>query len=131
MVSAVIKNISNNILKVGKEADEFKSQNSIIKCSPIYLCYETEQQDLLKAKNANISIFKAPCQSITGFNIHPDFTPDCYKKALHIEFYMYSPFDYEKPIKTYGWLVSGEFSNEIKDEDPGDGPCVEINKYLI
>jgi len=49
------------------------------------LCYETEDVDLPKAKNINISIFKLPCQAITGFNIHPDFTPDCHKKAIHIE----------------------------------------------
>jgi len=81
MVSAAVKNISNNILKTSKESSEFKPQKTLIKCNPIYLCYETEDVDLPKAKNINISIFKRPCQAITGFNIHPDFTPDCHKKA--------------------------------------------------
>ncbi len=85
MVSAAVKNISNNILKTSKESSEFKPQKTLIKCNPIYLCYETEDVDLPKAKNINMSIFKRPCQAITGFNIHPDFTPDCHKKAIHIE----------------------------------------------
>jgi len=113
-----------------KEVAVFKPEKALIKCNPIYLCFETDSQDLEKSLKANITNFKKPCQAITGFNIHPEFTPDCHKKSLHIEFFMYSPYD-QQHVEAYGWLISKEFSTEIKDKDPGDGPCVEFKKYYF
>jgi len=85
MVSAAVKNISNNILRSSQEpAVNLLLQKDLIKCDPIYVCYNTSEADLQKAKDQNISRFKNPCQKITEFGIHPDFVPDCRSRSIYI-----------------------------------------------
>jgi len=131
MVSAAVNRVSNNILKTDQQPTvNLLPQKDLIKCEPIYVCYNTSEADLAKAKDQNIARFKTPCQKVTEFGIHPDFIPDCHSRSLYIYIFIYGPFDHEKKADTQAWLLLNEYHTEIEWKSPVDGPCLEIQKYI-